>query len=369
MAKWPSPSWSGPRPFRSPSPSRRPSGNPQSASPGSVERGDRTAAAAFRPDRRAPGGRPLPPPGRGLAARAVRAGRARPAVAGRHGMKVDCIRIIEAGYAPATSEEAWLTSVLEPFEPLTRGMGVMAGIVDFGSGPPKVGRFVGRGPVPTPAPRGLDGDVLLPGPRDPGHAPGNPVADPVGGLLGHRTGSAPSRGPSRRVAGIPGGAGVQGFARHPLGGAHRPQPPRHRAVRRRRAIPPRTVGQLTRATAHLCSALRLRRADEAAGPQASGALAPDVEAVLDPSGKVHHAPWPAPMERQRATAWSGSSGAWNGPAGGFATPTPTRRSESGTPSSTGAGRWSSERRIGRTALPARPPEHAGRARPQGTHAG
>lgn len=56
------------------------------------------------------------------------------------------------------------------------------------------------------------------------------------------------------------------------------------------AVPPRTVRQLARATAHLCSAMRLRRRASATGDAvAADDLAPDVEAVLDPSGKVHHA--------------------------------------------------------------------------------
>jgi hypothetical protein len=64
-------------------------------------------------------------------------------------VKVDCMGIIEAGYAPAATEKDWIATVLEPFDPLTRGMGSTAGIVDFGEARPKVGDWVARGPVPT----------------------------------------------------------------------------------------------------------------------------------------------------------------------------------------------------------------------------
>ena len=42
-------------------------------------------------------------------------------------MKVDAIRIIEAGYSPASSDEQWLSPIVEAFGPLARDMGAYLG--------------------------------------------------------------------------------------------------------------------------------------------------------------------------------------------------------------------------------------------------
>jgi len=205
-------------------------------------------------------------------------------------VKIDCMSIIEAGYTPAVSEEAWIASVLEPFDPLARGMGVMAGIVDFGEAHPKVGNWLPRGPVPTELSTGwtkmytflaqqypdalrallcpvpsvvcwaADRRALIPDEARPttwGFLKGSGMKDSLGIL------SAEPSGPSLLVV-VPYSEDV--------------------------AVPPRTIRQLARATAHLCSAMRLRlRASATGAAGAADDLAPDVEAVLDPSGKVHHA--------------------------------------------------------------------------------
>ena len=63
-------------------------------------------------------------------------------------MKVDAIRIIEAGYAPASSDAQWLSPIVEAFGPLARDMGAMAGIVDFEEAGARVGNWVGHDEMP-----------------------------------------------------------------------------------------------------------------------------------------------------------------------------------------------------------------------------
>jgi DNA-binding CsgD family transcriptional regulator len=203
-------------------------------------------------------------------------------------MKVDCVRIIEAGYAPAASDEAWMAGVMEPFEPLTRGMGVMSGIVDFDEGGPRVGNWVPRGAVP---------EGLAPGWQAMYGYLGQHFPDSLRNLL--------SPNPSvicwatERVSCLPGAA--LPAARELLGRARfkdalgvlaaEPSGPSFLVTvpyREEVTVPPRTLRQLARATAHLCSALRLRRRALASGDEVGG-LAPDVEAVLEPSGKLQHA--------------------------------------------------------------------------------
>ena len=152
--------------------------------------------------------------------------------------------------------------------------------------------------------------------------------------------------PSRRVAGIPEGDGVQGLAYGISGGPT--APPRHRAVRRRRLNPCPDGGSLH--AGHRAPLLRPAAARRRGRPAPGlGGLAPDV----DPSGRLATPVAAFPTERQRADSLvEESSGAWNGPTGDCATPTPTRRSI-WQALFTGAGRWSSERnRTGGACSPA-----------------
>jgi len=203
-------------------------------------------------------------------------------------VKIDCLRVIEAGYAPAASDEAWIDSVLEPFDLLTRGMGVMAGIVDFGETGPRVGHWVPRGPVPSVLSTGWERMYGFLAQR---HAEVlRALLCPVPSVvcwLTERVACIPDsvRPTTRAFLAGSGFKDVLGIlAAEPVGPSLLVSVPYAEEV----SIPPRTMRQLTRATAHLCSAMRLRR--RAAGATASGDdLEPDVEAVLDPSGKVLHA--------------------------------------------------------------------------------
>lgn len=205
-------------------------------------------------------------------------------------MKVDCVGIIDAGYAPSASEEAWLGSVLEPFEPMARGMGLTARFFDFGVEQPKVGDPVSRGPIPADLQAGLTGMYSF-------------LAQHHAGGLKAMLSPNPSVvcWASKRVAdlaeevrplarGFLAGTGLLDqigiLAADPAGPTLLINVPYAEAV----TIPPRTIRQITRATAHLCSAIRLRsRAVAGGGATATSELPPDVEAVLDPSGRVHHA--------------------------------------------------------------------------------
>lgn len=215
-------------------------------------------------------------------------------------MKVDAIRIIETGYAPAESDAAWMESLLEPFEPMTRGLGSVARLFDLEKAPPEVGAPVSRGPLPTAMHAGLQRmwSYLASAHPDLVRA----VLDPVPSVVcwsSHR-GMLFPEATLAVVRGFLAGTGFRDsigvLSADPGGQSLLVTVPYGEEV----TIPPRTVGQLTRATAHLCSALRLRRRAAAAGTP-EGTDAPDVEAVLDPAGKVHDARGGARGKTARAT--------------------------------------------------------------------
>ena len=205
-------------------------------------------------------------------------------------MKIDCVRVVEASYAPAATQEAWLAEVLEPFETLAGGHGVLASAFELQKHP-TLQLLTSRGPVP-PAVRDVYRkmwDLVERGPASVGQtlfAPPPPVC-----WATHRAAKLPDT-----VRGELGPLYMQARMRDYLGIV---------AVEPRRSgllisipyaqevtIPPRTLRQLALVTAHLCSAMRLRsrvgRLDEA-------------EAVLDPSGKVRHASGDARSASVRAT--------------------------------------------------------------------
>jgi DNA-binding CsgD family transcriptional regulator len=217
-------------------------------------------------------------------------------------VKIDCMRIIEAGYTPAASVPDWIATVLEPFEPLTRGMGATAGIVDFGGASPKVGDWVSRGPVPKQISNGWPNMYSFLAQKHPDTL--RALLCPIPSVVCWATERA-TLVPAAVVPDIIGflnGSGMKDslgiLSAEPSGPSLLVVVPYAEDV----AVPPRTIRQLARATAHLCSAMRLRRrasATEAA--PATHDLAPDVEAVLDPSGKVHHARGGAEGKRARAS--------------------------------------------------------------------
>jgi DNA-binding CsgD family transcriptional regulator len=205
-------------------------------------------------------------------------------------VKIDCIRIIEAGYAPAATDAEWMSGVLEPFEPLARGMGEMARIVDFGGASPTVGSPVSRGPVPPLLESGLSRMFTFLASSHPDVL--RALLDPVPRVVcwaSHRGAVIPDQ-VLMGVREILAGSGFRDalgiLSADPSGPSLVVTVPYGEEV----AIPARTVRQITRATAHLCSALRLRRrSSPAPSLPRSGGLSSDVEAVLDPSGRVHHA--------------------------------------------------------------------------------
>ena len=205
-------------------------------------------------------------------------------------MKIDCMSIIEAGYTPAASEQDWMATVLEPFEPLARGMGAMAGIVDFRDAHPKVGNWVSRGPVPTQLSTGWPKMYSFLAQKHPDTL--RALLCPIPSVVCWATERA-TLVPAAVVPDIIGflkGSGMKDslgiLSAEPSGPSLLVVVPYSEDV----AVPPRTIRQIARATAHLCSAMRLRRRASATGAAvAADDLAPDVEAVLDPSGKVHHA--------------------------------------------------------------------------------
>jgi DNA-binding CsgD family transcriptional regulator len=205
-------------------------------------------------------------------------------------VKVDCIRIIEAGYAPAATDAEWMSGILEPFEPLARGMGEMARIFDFQGAIPTVGSPVSRGPVPPLLEEGLSHMFTFLASSHPEVL--RAVLHPIPRVVcwtSHRGALIPDH-VRKAVREILAGSGFRDslgiLSADPSGPSLVVTIPYGEAV----SIPARTVRQLTRATAHLCSALRLRRRSPSGpSPDSSTELSPDVEAVLDPSGRVHHA--------------------------------------------------------------------------------
>ena len=215
-------------------------------------------------------------------------------------MKIDCMDIIEAGYTPAATEKDWIATVLEPFEPLARGMGATAGIVDFGEARPKVGDWVSRGPVPTQLSTGWPKMYAFLAQEHPDTL--RALLCPIPSVVCWATERAKLIPPAvvPDIIGFLKGSGMKDsvgiLSAEPSGPSLLVVVPYAENV----SVPPRTVRQLTRATAHLCSAMRLRRRSGSAAT-AADALPPDVEAVLDPSGKVHHAQGGAEGKSARAS--------------------------------------------------------------------
>jgi DNA-binding CsgD family transcriptional regulator len=203
-------------------------------------------------------------------------------------MKVDCMGIIEAGYASAATEKDWIATVLEPFEPLARGMGATAGIIDFGAARPKVGDWVSRGPVPSQLSTGWPKMYAFLAQEHPDTL--RALLCPIPSVVCWATERAKLVPPAvvpaifrfLQGSGMKNSLGI--LSAEPSGPSLLVVVPYAEDV----SVPPRTLRQLTRATAHLCSAMRLRRRASAGGA-APDALPTDVEAVLDPSGKVRHA--------------------------------------------------------------------------------
>jgi DNA-binding CsgD family transcriptional regulator len=203
-------------------------------------------------------------------------------------MKLDCVRIIEAGYAPVASTEAWLGDLVASFEPLQAGWGVLVSAFDIGGADPGLRRSVASSSVPAPIVAAFQ-NLFAFAAAGPAVVRRTLFAPPPSAChAAHRAArlDEPHRAELRRIfAGTAFRDCVGVAAVEPDGTGLLVSVPCEREI----SIHPRTVQLLTRVTAHLCSAMRLRaRAGE---PLAAGDATgvPGVEAILEPSGKVQHA--------------------------------------------------------------------------------
>ncbi len=221
---------------------------------------------------------------------------ARRATGSTAALRIDCLAVIEEAYAPALSDEAWLENLLAPFEPMALGSGVLARM--FRIAPSWETRQVAsasRGVTPERAAAfqrfftevercpPIVARTLYAPPSTVCWASHRIAKLPPSFLAGLRTcvGGSDDRDALGVVAIEPRGFGVH--VRIP--------------VARNAPIPPRTFQQLTRVTAHLSSAIRLRAL---AGATTAGVDHPGVEAILDPGGRVRHATGPATSPAARA---------------------------------------------------------------------
>ena len=210
-------------------------------------------------------------------------------------MKIDCIRVVEAGYAPAPTPEAWLSQLLEPFESLAIDHGVLAIAFDLQDARPRLKELAPRGPVSAAVAKAYRKlwDVVERGPAAIGQAV---FAPPPSVCWATNRGAGLPESVRGEIRPFFAAAGMWDYlgvvAIEPRRSGICVSIPYAREVR----IPPRTIRQLTRLTAHLCSAMRLR--SRAGSPEG-------VEAVLDPSGRVQHAEGdarPAPVRASLAEA-------------------------------------------------------------------
>jgi DNA-binding CsgD family transcriptional regulator len=206
-------------------------------------------------------------------------------------MNIDCVRVVEAGYTPAATEQAWLCELLAPFEALGAEHGVLASHFDLHGSRARLRVLAWRGPVP-PAVVESYRNVWAAVERGPATAGQTLFAPPPSVCwASHRAARLPESflrdlRPAHAQTRMRDYLGVA--AVEPRRSGLLVSVPYDREVK----VPPRIIGQLTRITAHLCSAMRLRA-------RVGGAA--DVEAVLEPSGKVQHAVGEARAAPVRAT--------------------------------------------------------------------
>jgi DNA-binding CsgD family transcriptional regulator len=192
-------------------------------------------------------------------------------------VQFDAVRAIEACYAPAPDESAWLGGVAEAVAGMTRGLPPFAFTFQLDS----PGRMSG-GTLFPPAVEGLGLRDLWES-ADPHDiqvwfSAVPPVARASQQLRKSTRPLAERIRAMNDVLGVKDMLGV--MALEPDGRGACISVPYVDHVR----LPPQTLHQLARVTAHLGTAVRLHRRAPSAEPEN-----PDVEAVLDPGGKVHHA--------------------------------------------------------------------------------
>ena len=203
-------------------------------------------------------------------------------------MKLDCVRIVEAGYAPVASDQAWLGALVASFEPLQAGWGVLVSAFEMGGPSPGLRDSVASDSVPAPIATAFRNLFRF-------AATGPPVirqtlfAPPPNVChSSHRTVrlDEPHRVEVRRIFAGTAVRDCLGIAAvEPDGTGLLVSVPCEREI----AIHPRTAQLLTRVTAHLCSAMRLRSRAGGSHEEGDAARMPGVEAILEPSGRVQHA--------------------------------------------------------------------------------
>jgi DNA-binding CsgD family transcriptional regulator len=199
-------------------------------------------------------------------------------------MRFDPIRAIEASYAGAVPEEAWLRGIAEAFLPISFGQGVVALAWNLESG-----RFSNvvqaqLGPLPFPAESAMAPWRSAPARLVESWFAAVPVVDTAlhrARLLGPAFSAQLARYSDFDVRDV-----LRVVARDPSGRCVSVSLPADRPLR----VGPRTLHRLIRVAAHFSTAARLR-----------ALVAPSVDAVLDPAGKVQHAEGPAKERLARAS--------------------------------------------------------------------
>lgn len=191
-------------------------------------------------------------------------------------MRFDPIRAIEAAYT-AGEDEAWLGAILDALAPLDLGLGMFAAKFRIVNGRLVHEAGFTRGMATDWSARHTqfwerDADPALVRAFFPPSPPVLTFRKVIGGLPLARLTMPDLSGPPLDGLGLLAqdhdGRGVVVSVASP------------RAI----DVPPRTVSRLARVSAHLLSARRLRARAAVAGPEHG-----DVEAVLDPEGRVAHA--------------------------------------------------------------------------------
>jgi len=199
--------------------------------------------------------------------------------------RFDPLLVLEAAYDAAPSEVDWLGGIAEACVPLGRGLGVVAVSLGLEGWRASGIQLVGVGGDPTPFRAAAS--VWESAPPSVVRGWFEPVP-PVDTLLGRaRRAGVPLEQtpiPTWRALGIGDALGVMGL--DPLGNAVLVQVPSARELR----VSPRNAHRLGLVAAHLAAARRLRRLAR-----------PDADAVLDPSGRVHHAAGEARAPAARAS--------------------------------------------------------------------
>jgi DNA-binding CsgD family transcriptional regulator len=194
-------------------------------------------------------------------------------------VRFDAIRAIESCYAPAASDADWLRNLIAAMEPLAGAMPPAALTYDLGEGRLRIGTFEGAHDPEFWSEIKSSGERLDPETASVWFSPVPPA-----GMSSERLARTRPEA-RRRIRSLFESWGTQDslglVAREADGRGVLLMIPYSERVR----IPPQTLHRLGCLTAHMGSAQRLRARGAASLALDEG----DVEAVLEPGGKVHHA--------------------------------------------------------------------------------